>query len=113
MSDAPAIAMATAIPVTIRTRNDVSRTPVIAAPPETRCARLPPQGGERLGAARRRSFCVPPDCALRLAADGAHSIVSSIACSGRSSRLQPRRQFSIATCTERTAAAAKPSPHTP
>jgi hypothetical protein len=32
MSDEPAIAMATAIPVTIRTKNDVSRTPVMVRP---------------------------------------------------------------------------------
>ncbi len=44
---------------------------------------------------------------------GVHSIVSSIACSGCSRRLHPRRQFSMATCTDRTVAAANPNAQMP
>ena len=84
--------MATGMPVTISARNEVSSVPVIVGR-RNALARLP---RVRALGGRRRSFDRLLDRML-----------------GPLEQAKPRRQFSIATWTERTVAAAKPIAHTP
>jgi len=89
--------------------------------PPNGAARRSPQGASALGRPGGAGV-FPPNGAARRSPQGAsalgrpggaHSMVSSIACSGRSSTEKPRFQFSIPTWTERTVAHAKPNAQTP